>query len=215
MVSPLGTYQLLDPHGKPLVNLINGQRLIRANIMGNVDKLWTSPFMKTGLRKAGIEVVPPSQEVQQILETDGPVPPTYDELATAERHIKRPSTKPREPAAPAHKDPATVEAPIERSSTKPRERAAPSRSRPPPSMTAATVSYTVDRPSRAAPPQGAPEISKTAAEASILPAVGQASTQPSRANHEAMVPSKVGERHRERTSSYNLRKQPKKTVPFN
>lgn len=80
----LGTYCLTDPGGKALVNLINGQQLVRAHITGDVTKLWTSPFMKSGVR-------PANMEERAILDAEGPIPSTYDELATADRVTKRPS----------------------------------------------------------------------------------------------------------------------------
>jgi hypothetical protein len=43
---PLGTYQLADPHRRPLCNLINGQRLVKAHVVGDPKDLWTSSALR-------------------------------------------------------------------------------------------------------------------------------------------------------------------------
>ena len=80
---PLGTYQLRDPHGNILQHLINGQRLFHANV-GNVDptQLWSSATMQAKLKRQNIDWAKPTKEVQMILDKDGPLQPTYEELAS-------------------------------------------------------------------------------------------------------------------------------------
>lgn len=87
---PLGTYRLLDPQEKPLRNLINGQRLVKANIIGgSVQDLWSSPFMQGRLRRQNMVIEPPTPEVREILDAEEPIPPRYHELATEQRKIRK------------------------------------------------------------------------------------------------------------------------------
>jgi transposase InsO family protein len=233
-ISPLGTYQLLDPKGKPLANLINGQRLIRANITGNVDKLWTSPFMKAGLRKAGIEVAPPSKEVQQILDDDGPVPPTYDELATVERQNKRPSTKSRPAPADSQANlspqtamphtaapPAEIVAPQSVHSqvlpaapqTQAQPRASPMVVRSQPASQQSVPAHSA--PQRIVSKRTVMKRSLPPSNVTTVPTDNSTGLPLSSDNHhhEDMVPSQVGEEDQVRTTKYNLRKRSKKTAP--
>lgn len=87
---PLGTYELTDPKDRPLRNLINGQRLVKAHIKGgSIENLWSSPFMQGQLRKQNIIVEPPTPEIREILEAEEPIPPRYHELATKKQRIKK------------------------------------------------------------------------------------------------------------------------------
>jgi hypothetical protein len=80
---PLGTYKIRDPQGNILRHLINGQRLFHAN-GGNIDpvQLWSSPTMQAQLKRQNIDWAKPSKEVQMILDSDAPLPPTYEDLAS-------------------------------------------------------------------------------------------------------------------------------------
>lgn len=103
----LGTYRLADPKDNRLRNLINGQRLVKANIIGgSVEELWSSPFMQGRLRKENIIVEPPTPEVQEILDAEEPLPPTYHELATEDRKTrkKRGKEKPQQKSPTIRKE---------------------------------------------------------------------------------------------------------------
>ena len=87
---PLGTYKLIDPQDRPLKNLINGQRLVKAYIKGgSIDNLWSSPFMQGRLRKQNMVVEPPTPEIREILDAEDPIPPRYHELATEKRKLRK------------------------------------------------------------------------------------------------------------------------------
>ena len=78
----LGTYLLEDPNGNVHRRLINDNRLINARIPeGEIPTtMWSSPKFQAKLRKANVE--PLSIEVQEILDKEDDIPPTYDELET-------------------------------------------------------------------------------------------------------------------------------------
>jgi transposase InsO family protein len=78
---PLGTYQLADPNDRPLRNLINGQRLLKANVTGDVTKLWSSSAIQAGLKRSNITVEKHSDEVRELLDAVNDSTPTYPELA--------------------------------------------------------------------------------------------------------------------------------------
>lgn len=87
---PLGTYRLIDPQDRPLKNLINGQRLVKAYIKGgSIENLWSSPFMQGRLRKQNMVIEPPTPEIREILDAEDPIPPRYHELATERRKLKK------------------------------------------------------------------------------------------------------------------------------
>jgi hypothetical protein len=79
---PLGTYALEEPNGRVLRNLINGSRLLEANV-DDPKRLWTSPAARNAMRRAGIRLRRP-EELQKILETEDS-PPTYSDLSTFTR----------------------------------------------------------------------------------------------------------------------------------
>ncbi|KAJ5082230.1 hypothetical protein N7532_011273 [Penicillium argentinense] len=80
---PLGTYALAEPGGRVLRNLINGARLIEAQV-DNPDRLWTSSLAKRAIQKAGYTLHKP-QEIRKILDSEEPTPPSYSELSTITR----------------------------------------------------------------------------------------------------------------------------------
>ena len=76
----LGTYRLQDPTGNPLLALIHGNRLIKANIRttDELRKLWASPLLRSKLRLQNkrVEMIPAEPENtkaldQYLLEDDG------------------------------------------------------------------------------------------------------------------------------------------------
>ena len=80
---PLGTYALAEPNGRVLRNLINGARLIDANV-GDDPKLWASPAGRSALRRAGQKIGRP-EEIRRILDEVEPPPPSYADLSTFTR----------------------------------------------------------------------------------------------------------------------------------
>jgi hypothetical protein len=80
----LGTYRLADPEGNVVKNLINGQRLVTANIPDGktVSKLWNSSRIQGTLRKHRVDLTAPSPEVAELFEKDNADTPSYDELAS-------------------------------------------------------------------------------------------------------------------------------------
>ena len=125
---PLGTYQLRDPDGNVLRHLINGQRFLHANIENaNPMQLWSSPAMQAQLKKQNIDWAKPSPEVQLILDTDDPFPPTYEELAALTKKewkelqrtgVRNTSVGEEEQVIPAHAQPPTNNARRSRSNTR-------------------------------------------------------------------------------------------------
>jgi hypothetical protein len=79
---PLGTYALEEPGGRVLRNLVNGARLIEANV-SDIERLWSSTAARSALRKAGLRVKRP-EELQRILDEEE-VSPTYADLSTITR----------------------------------------------------------------------------------------------------------------------------------
>ena len=79
---PLGTYALSEPNGHVLRYLVNGSRLLEANV-DDPKSLWTSSAARSALRRAGLRVQRP-EEVRKILESDEP-PPSYPDLSTFTR----------------------------------------------------------------------------------------------------------------------------------
>ncbi|KAJ6105307.1 hypothetical protein N7523_010117 [Penicillium sp. IBT 18751x] len=79
---PLGTYALAEPNGHVLRMLINGSRLLEANVDAPTT-LWTSSAARTALRRAGIQVERP-EEVRTVLEIDEDLP-NYSDLSTFTR----------------------------------------------------------------------------------------------------------------------------------
>lgn len=80
---PLGTYALAEPRGRVLRNLINGARLIDANV-GDDPRLWASPAGRSALRRAGMKINRP-EELRRVLDEVEPPPPTYADLSTFTR----------------------------------------------------------------------------------------------------------------------------------
>lgn len=80
---PLGTYALAEPNGRVLRNLINGARLLEANV-GEDPSLWASPAGRSALRRAGQKIGRP-EELRKILDEVEPPPPTYADLSTFTR----------------------------------------------------------------------------------------------------------------------------------
>ena len=79
---PLGTYALAEPNGYVLRTLINGSRLLEANV-DDPTTLWTSSAARMALRRARIQVERP-EEVRTILEIDEDLP-NYSDLSTFTR----------------------------------------------------------------------------------------------------------------------------------
>ncbi|KAJ5131586.1 hypothetical protein N7448_005744 [Penicillium atrosanguineum] len=79
---PLGTYALAEPNGHVLRTLINGSRLLEANV-DDLTTLWTSSAARMALRRARIQVERP-EEVRTILEIDKDLP-NYLDLSTFTR----------------------------------------------------------------------------------------------------------------------------------
>lgn len=78
----LGTYQLQAPDGQVVKLLINGQRLIPANVNDETQKrLWNSSKIQGSIQRAKVRIDEPSPEVAKMFEEDNDTP-TYDELAT-------------------------------------------------------------------------------------------------------------------------------------
>ena len=82
---PLGTYRLASPKGAVLKNLFNGNRLIEANVVNDDVKEWSSSKRQAELRRENKKPIPATSEVQEILDADEPLPPTYDELTIMTR----------------------------------------------------------------------------------------------------------------------------------
>jgi hypothetical protein len=80
----LGTYLLADPEGNVVANLINGQRLVTANIPDGkvVSKLWNSSKIQGALRRRKIDLTSPSPEVTELFAQENADTPNYDELAS-------------------------------------------------------------------------------------------------------------------------------------
>ena len=80
----LGTYLLADPQGNIVANLINGQRLVTANIPDGktVSQLWNSSKIQGALRKRNIELMEHSPEVAELFAQENADTPSYDELAS-------------------------------------------------------------------------------------------------------------------------------------
>ncbi|OQD79113.1 hypothetical protein PENSOL_c337G01743, partial [Penicillium solitum] len=80
---PLGTYALAEPQGRVLRNLVNGARLLDANV-GDDPRLWASPAGRSALRRAGMKINRP-EELRRVLDEVEPPPPTYADLSTFTR----------------------------------------------------------------------------------------------------------------------------------
>ena len=80
---PLGTYALAEPGGRVLRNLINGARLLDANV-GENPRHWASPAGRSALRRAGTKINRP-EELRRVLDEVEPPPPTYADLSTFTR----------------------------------------------------------------------------------------------------------------------------------
>jgi hypothetical protein len=81
--SILGTYRLQDPSGNIVSTLINGQRLIPAQIQGeDIKGLWNSSKIQGALRKRNITLDESSPEVTELFEKESTNTPSYDELAS-------------------------------------------------------------------------------------------------------------------------------------
>jgi hypothetical protein len=80
----LRTYLLSDPEGNVVTNLINGQRLVTANIPEGmtVSKLWNSSKIQGAFRKRNIELTNHSPEVAELFAQENSDTPNYDELAS-------------------------------------------------------------------------------------------------------------------------------------
>jgi hypothetical protein len=76
---PLGIYALEEPSGRVLRSLINGSRLLEANV-ANLTKLWASSATKAALRRAGLRLRRP-EEVRKVLKDKTEIP-DYSELST-------------------------------------------------------------------------------------------------------------------------------------
>lgn len=79
---PLGTYALSEPDGHVLRYLVNGSRLLEANV-DDPKSLWTSTASRAALRRAGLTIRRP-EEMRKVLDSDEP-PPTYSDLSTFTR----------------------------------------------------------------------------------------------------------------------------------
>ncbi|KAL1954575.1 hypothetical protein VTO42DRAFT_1051 [Malbranchea cinnamomea] len=78
---PLGTYALEEPDsGRVLKNLINGNRLIEANVQ-DPDRLWSSSAAIRALKRQGLSIEKPI-EVRHIVDAYEPDPISYSELST-------------------------------------------------------------------------------------------------------------------------------------
>jgi hypothetical protein len=79
---PLGTYALAEPNGRVLRNLINGSRLIEANV-NDPESLWSSQAAQSALRRKGLHLRRP-EEILRVLQQDDK-PPSYHDLSTFTR----------------------------------------------------------------------------------------------------------------------------------
>jgi transposase InsO family protein len=77
---PLGTYALEEPSGRVLQNLINGSRLIEANVSDPED-LWSSSAQNAALKRKGLTIERPI-EVRTIVDAYEPDPISYRDLST-------------------------------------------------------------------------------------------------------------------------------------
>jgi hypothetical protein len=77
---PLGTYALREPGGYELKNLVNGQRLVEANVGDDPTRLWTSAALNRKLRDVGLSIEKPV-EVRKVLDEAEAPPPSYRELS--------------------------------------------------------------------------------------------------------------------------------------
>jgi hypothetical protein len=77
---PLGTYTLEEPSGRVLQNLINGSRLIKANV-SNLEDLWFSSAQNTALKRKGLIIKRPI-EVCTIVDAYKLDPIFYRDLLT-------------------------------------------------------------------------------------------------------------------------------------
>jgi hypothetical protein len=80
---PLGTYALEEPGGRVLRNLINGSRLIEAQV-DDPKELWSSAAYNRALKRKGMTLERPI-EVRKIVDAHEPDPITYSELSTITR----------------------------------------------------------------------------------------------------------------------------------
>lgn len=64
---PLGTYALQEPQGRVMKNLVNGARLVKANV-DNPEQLWSSSQFSRALRRRGMTLRDP-QDLHIILES--------------------------------------------------------------------------------------------------------------------------------------------------
>ena len=80
---PLGTYRLEEPNGRILRNLINGARMVEANV-DDPEELWSSGALARALKRKGLELTP-AIEVQKIVDGVEPLPVSYDELSSLTR----------------------------------------------------------------------------------------------------------------------------------
>ena len=81
--SILGTYRLQDPSGNVVSTLINGQRLVPAQVQGeDIKGLWNSSKIQGALRKRNITLNESSPEVAELFEKESADTPSYEELAS-------------------------------------------------------------------------------------------------------------------------------------
>lgn len=77
---PLGTYAIEEPDGRVVRNLVNGQRLIRANV-DKPERLWSSTRLASKLKRVGLTLHHPI-EVRHIVDAVEPALPSYSDLST-------------------------------------------------------------------------------------------------------------------------------------
>ena len=79
---PLGTYRLTEPGGNVVRTLINGQRLIPANVNDETRKtLWNSKKIQRVMQQQNITIDQPSPEIQDLFQEADARTVDYDELA--------------------------------------------------------------------------------------------------------------------------------------
>jgi transposase InsO family protein len=79
---PLGTYALAEPNGRVLRTLINGSRLVEANV-DDPKSLWSSQAAQSALRRKGLRLRKPEEILKIIQQDDNP--PSYHDLSTFTR----------------------------------------------------------------------------------------------------------------------------------
>jgi hypothetical protein len=77
---PLGMYALREPGGYELKNLVNGQRLVKANVRDDPTHLWTSTALNRKLQDVGLSIEKPVKVRKVLDETEAP-PLSYRELS--------------------------------------------------------------------------------------------------------------------------------------